>query len=127
VSRLPESQSVLQSIREHFAYLFDGNRFVPVVVEGKGAGEQCLVVLTSDQCKKIKFYLESGVPECYFGLQDAPSGWEIAETSGWYFVDSIVKFLTRLRPEKAVPWPKRKGPARPTTSSRAMLPGCGRI
>jgi hypothetical protein len=27
--------SVLQSIREHFAYMFEGNRFVPVVVEDK--------------------------------------------------------------------------------------------
>ena len=100
----------LTSIERHFNYLFDQYGFRLVLSEGKRSGENCLVFLESGSCK-IKFHLDHGIPECYFGTRNSPPNWETKDIGlqGWYNVDPILAFMARKKPNLAVPWPKTPG------------------
>ncbi|HLJ86721.1 MAG TPA: hypothetical protein VKZ53_07845 [Candidatus Angelobacter sp.] len=104
------SLNFLRAIKYQFGYLFDQYQFQPEISTDRKHGEYCLTVLQSPECK-IKFHLEQGTSECYFGTLESPSNWCIEENglNGWYLINPILGFLGRRTPERAVPWPAAKG------------------
>jgi hypothetical protein len=99
------SQEFLSKIKLKFKFLFERHGFVPKVCVEAREGEYCLVILASDRCQ-IKFRLEKGTPEYFFGTLNAPPVWE--DKPGWYAGDAIVAYLFTTKPELAIPWLKEK-------------------
>ena|ERR1700733_10934539 len=97
------SQEFLNAIEAQFGFLFELFGFVVKVSTEARQGEYRLVVLQSDQCL-IKFRLERGTPEYFFGTAEAASDW--ASEKDWYNGDAICAYLFRRSPQLTVPWPK---------------------
>lgn len=98
-------QEFLNAIRLEFKFLFELYGFVPLVCSEARQGEYCLVVLRSGRCQ-VKFRLEQGTPEYFFGTIQASPDWD--DKGEWYPGDLIVAYLIKRRPELAVPWPTEK-------------------
>lgn len=99
------SQEFQTKIRSIFRFLFERYFFSPKVsVEGR-EGEFCLVILASDKCQ-IKFRLERGTPEYFFGTLAAPPVWE--DKPEWQPGDAIVAYLSKTKPDLVIPWPAQK-------------------
>jgi hypothetical protein len=97
------SQEFLNTVKSHFGFLFEQYRFIPKISSEVRQGEYCLAVLQSNQCQ-IKFRLERGVPEYFFGTLEASPDW--ASEENWYDGDMICAYLFRRKPEVTAPWPK---------------------
>ncbi len=99
------SQEFLAKIKLNFKFLFERYGFLSKACSEERMGEYCLVILGSTQCQ-VKFRLEKGTPEYFFGTLDAPPVWD--DQPEWYAGDAIVAYLFRTKPEVAVPWPTQK-------------------
>jgi hypothetical protein len=99
------SQQFQMQIRSAFKFEFERHDFAPKVsLEGRD-GEFCLVILDSEKCQ-IKFRLQKGAPEYFFGTLAAQLVWD--DKPEWHTGDAIVAYLFARKPELAVPWPAEK-------------------
>ncbi|HLJ86722.1 MAG TPA: hypothetical protein VKZ53_07850 [Candidatus Angelobacter sp.] len=99
------SQEFLNAIKARFEFLFERYHFAPKVCEEARDGEYCLVILQSDRCQ-VKFRLEKGAPEYFFGTLGASV--DTQKDNDWYDGDAICAYIFTQSPKQAVSWPREK-------------------
>jgi|GEM_PF-1049863 len=91
-----ECVDFLKQIKHYFSYLFYLYGFEVVHSESAKSGENCLIVLQSNNCR-IKFYRTQGEVNLLFGTLLAQIGWEnvVDGVRHWYYARSVMDFIEK--------------------------------